>query len=86
MDCKMFSSMIDDYLDDALPEEQRALFLAHAAECKICQSKLEHAQNMLEALQGRACMKARRSAAPDARLTFRILLPRLSGKSAGKQA
>ena len=54
MDCKMFSSMIDDYLDDALPEEQRALFLAHAAECKICQSKLEHAQNMLEALQGRA--------------------------------
>ena len=54
MDCKMFSSMIDDYLDDALPEEQRALFLAHEEECKICQSKLEHAQNMLEALQGRA--------------------------------
>ncbi len=51
MDCKMFSSMIDDYLDDALPEEQRALFLAHAAECRACKKELEHAQNMLEALR-----------------------------------
>lgn len=51
MDCKMFSSMIDDYLEDALPEEQRALFLAHAAECRACKKELEHAQNMLEALR-----------------------------------
>ncbi len=51
MDCKMFSSMIDDYLDDALPGEQRALFLAHVAECRACKKELEHAQNMLEALR-----------------------------------
>ncbi len=51
MDCKMFSSMIDDYLDDALPAEQRSLFLAHAEECKTCKSELEHAQNMLRALR-----------------------------------
>lgn len=51
MDCRMFSSMIDDYLDDALPAEQRSLFLAHAEECKTCKSELEHAQNMLRALR-----------------------------------
>lgn len=51
MDCKMFSSMIDDYLDDALSKEQSALFLAHAAECEACKKELEHAQNMLTALR-----------------------------------
>lgn len=51
MDCRMFSSMIDDYLDDALPAEQRSLFLAHAQVCKTCKSDLEYARNMLKALR-----------------------------------
>ena len=59
MDCEMFSSMIDDYLDGALPKEQSELFLAHAEKCSMCGAKLSQAQNILQALQESA------SSAPD---------------------
>jgi anti-sigma factor RsiW len=39
--CREFVELVTDYLDDALPPEQRARFEAHLAQCDGCTGYLE---------------------------------------------
>lgn len=39
--CREFVELVTDYLDDALPPEQRARFEAHLADCDGCAGYLE---------------------------------------------
>lgn len=52
MDCDKFSSMIDMYLDDALPEGEKEAFLAHLRQCGKCRAQMELASEALDLTHG----------------------------------
>jgi anti-sigma factor RsiW len=45
--CREFVELVTEYLDGALPDDQRARFEAHLAECEHCTGYLEDMRMML---------------------------------------
>ena len=48
--CREFVELVDDYLEGALPEGERARFEAHLAECDGCTGYLEDMRRMVGSL------------------------------------
>ena len=51
-DCEKFDSMIEEYLDGALSDEENKQFTEHISSCERCAESLENAKKMHEALSG----------------------------------
>jgi anti-sigma factor RsiW len=48
--CKEFVELVTDYLDGALPEDERARFEAHLAECDGCAGYLDDMRRLVDSL------------------------------------
>jgi anti-sigma factor RsiW len=48
--CREFVELVTDYLDGALPDEQRVRFEAHLAECDGCAGYLEDMSRLVGSL------------------------------------
>jgi anti-sigma factor RsiW len=48
--CREFVELVTDYLEDALPPEQKARFEAHLAECDACPGYLEDIRSIATTL------------------------------------
>jgi anti-sigma factor RsiW len=49
--CREFVELVTDYLDGALPEDERLRFEAHLAECDGCTAYLEDMRRLIGSLQ-----------------------------------
>ncbi|HEV3378566.1 MAG TPA: zf-HC2 domain-containing protein [Thermoleophilaceae bacterium] len=49
--CREFVELVTDYLDGTLPEEERARFDAHLAECDGCRGYLEDMRRLVGSLR-----------------------------------
>ena len=49
--CREFVELVTDYLDGALPEQERRRFEAHLAECDGCEGYLEDTRALIETLR-----------------------------------
>ena len=52
MDCSRVRGLIDDYIDDMLPQAERAQLLEHARVCPKCAEELKRAKALKRALAG----------------------------------
>jgi len=48
--CREFVQLVSDYLEGALPEDQRLRFEAHLAECDGCEGYLEDMRRVVDSL------------------------------------
>ena len=48
--CREFVELVTDYLDGALPDDERARFEAHLAECDGCTAYLEDMRRLVGSL------------------------------------
>jgi anti-sigma factor RsiW len=48
--CREFVELVTDYLDGVLPDEQRARFEAHLADCEGCSGYLEDMRRVVGSL------------------------------------
>ncbi len=49
--CREFVELVTDYLEGALPQEERVRFEAHLAECDGCTGYLEDMRRLIGSLQ-----------------------------------
>jgi len=49
--CREFVELVTDYIDGALPDEERARFEAHLAECDGCDGYLEDTRRLVATLR-----------------------------------
>jgi anti-sigma factor RsiW len=48
--CREFVELVSDYLEGALPEDERVRFEAHLAECDGCAGYLEDLRRMMDSM------------------------------------